>query len=395
MKKAILVITTVGLLAWSVLAGPPATAPITAPATQPAAPANRADILNGLNFNGNFGNRSLDAQRRRFISQQQNLEALPIVSGRKLNELLQFSVADGLLQTEVIPSDLPAGQSRFSIDGSTATWVAQIQNAGPTAGTYVNLSRYDFDQTEEGQIWSVTLHRSDSYLSINMQGLGAGVTFHQSNGVVMLIVMNYVNGRNRPVLRLDAPSLLQLQADHPEEVRQYMLPMLNRWGGGDVLRVGAADVYTVFAELPPSSVVMEKLKRQLPRLDSDAFPERDAASTELMNLGRQGIQAALRLDREGLSFEQCNRIDALIDRERHRLVEDPAVLRRDVAFLLDCLEDIDPAVRVAAKAALEKAAGHGLAYDVSADASERAVAVEKLRALLKKENDAKATTQPN
>ena len=348
-----------------------------------------------MNFNGNFGNRSLDAQRRRFISQQQNFEALPIVSGRKLNELLQFSLADGLLQTEVIPSDLPAGQSRFSIDGSTATWVAQIQNAGPTAGTYVNLSRYDFDQTEEGQIWSVTLHRSDSYLSINMQGLGAGVTFHQSNGVVMLIVMQFVNGRNRPVLRLDAPSLLQLQADHPEEVRQYMLPMLNRWGGGDVLRVGAADVYTVFAELPPSSVVMEKLKRQLPRLDSDAFPERDAASTELMNLGRQGIQAALRLDREGLSFEQCNRIDALTDRERHRLVEDPAVLRRDVAFLLYCLEDIDPAVRVAAKAALEKAAGHGLAYDVSADASERAVAVEKLRALLKKENGAKATTQPN
>ena len=232
MKKAILVITTVGLLAWSVLADLPATAPTTSPATQPATPANRADILNGLNFNGNFGNRSLDAQRRRFISQQQNLEALPIVSGRKLNELLQFSVADGLLQTEVIPSDLPAGQSRFSIDGSIATWVAQIQNAGPTAGTYVNLSRYDFDQTEEGQIWSVTLHRSDSYLSINMQGLGAGVTFHQSNGVVMLIVMQFVNGRNRPVLRLDAPSLLQLQADHPEEVRQYMLPMLNRWGGG-------------------------------------------------------------------------------------------------------------------------------------------------------------------
>ena len=232
MKKAILVITTVGLLAWSVLADLPATAPTTSPAAQPAAPANRADILNGLNFNGNFGNRSLDARRRRFISQQQNLEALPIVSGRKLNELLQFSVADGLLQTEVIPSDLPAGQSRFSIDGSTATWVAQIQNAGPTAGTYVNLSRYDFDQTEEGQIWSVTLHRSDSYLSINMQGLGAGVTFHQSNGVVMLIVMQFVNGRNRPVLRLDAPSLLQLQADHPEEVRQYMLPMLNRWGGG-------------------------------------------------------------------------------------------------------------------------------------------------------------------
>ena len=388
-KNTILCIATAGLLGGSALAGSPATAPATAPATQPAAAANRAAVLNGLNINGNFGNRSFDAQRRRFISQQQSLEALPITATRKLDELLQLSLADGLLQTEVIPTDLPAGQSRFNIEGSTAMWVAQIQTVGFPAGRYVNISRYDFEQTEEGQIWSVSLHRGDGYLSINTQGLGASITFHQSNGVVMLVLTQFVNGRNRPVSRFDAPNLLQLQADHPEEVRQYLLPALSRLGGGEVLRVGAADVYAVFAELPPSSAVTEKLMRQLQRLDSDVFRERNDASAELANLGRAGIQAALRLDREALSFEQNDRIDALIDRERHRLIGDPAALRHDVSFLLECLEDVDTAVRVAAKSELEKTAGHALDFNAQGEAKERATAVEALQVMLKQEKDAK------
>ena len=396
-KNTFLCIATAAMLAGSALAGLPATAPTTAPATQPAAAGNRAAVLNGLNFNGNFGNRSFDAQRRRFISQQQNIEALPILPTRKLDNLIRLSLADGLLQTEVIPTDLPAGQSRFSVEGSTATWVSEIENVGFPTARYVNISRYDFDQTEEGQIWSVNLHRGDGYLAINTQGLGVSITFHQSNGVVMLVVTQFLNGRNRPVWRFDAPSLLQLQADHPEELRRYLLPVLSRLGGGAALRAGAADVYGVFAELPPSSAVTEKLMRLLPRLDSDVFRERNEASAELANLGPAGIQSALRLDRAALGFEQNDRIDALIDRERHRLPGAPAVLRHDVSFLLECLEDADTAVRVAAKSELEKTAGHALDFDAQGEAKERATAVEALRALLKQEKDAKAiapSTQP-
>ena len=304
-------------------------------------------------------------------------------------------MADGLLQAELIPSDLTPGQTRIGVEGSDATWLLQMQTVGFPAMPYLNVTRYDFDQIEEGQIWSVSLHRSDSYLSINAQGLGASATFHQSNGVAMLIVMQYLNGRNRPVLRLDAPSLLQLQADHPEEVRQYLQPMLSRLGDVALLRPGAADVYTVFSELPPPSEITAKVRQQLPHLDGEAFSERDAASTALARLGPAGVQAALRLNRDDLSFEQIDRIDALIDRERHRLIADPAALRHDVCFLLDCLEDADPAVRVAAKSELEKAAGHRLVFDVSAEPKQRATGVEEIRALLKQESETKATTQPN
>ncbi len=392
MKYAILVITTASLLAVSVLADPPATAPTTAPVTQPAIALPRAAVINRLNFNNNFGGRSLEAQLRRFQSQQQSLEDLPISSTHRLDRLITFSLADGLLQAELIPSDLTPGQTRIGIEGSDATWLLQSQTVGFPAMPYLNVTRYDFDQTEEGQIWSVSLHRSDSYLSINAQGLGASATFHQSNGVAMLIVMQYLNGRNRPVLRLDGPSLLQLQADHPEEVRQYLLPMLSRLGGADLLRPGAADVYTVFGELPPPGEITAKLQQQLPRLESEAFPERDAASSALARLGPAGVQAALRLDRDALSFEQIDRIDALIDRERHRLIADPTAHRHDVYFLLDCLEDADPAVRVAAKSELEKAAGHRLVFDVSAEPKRRATAVEEIRALLKQESDTKSAT---
>ena len=393
--KTVVGIATLCLLAVSVMADPPAIAPTTAPAAQPAVALPRVAIPNGLNFNGNFGGRSLDSQRRRLINQQQILETLPITASHKLDDLFKFFLADGLLQTELITPDFTPGQTRISIEGSTATWLVQVQTVGFPAMPYINLSRYDFDQTEEGQIWSVSMHRSDAYMSINAQGLGASVTFHQSNGVVMLIVMQFLNGRNRPVLRLDAPSLLQLQADHPEEVRQYLLPMLTRLGGADVLHPGAADVYTVFNELPPSSEVILNVKKQLPRLDSEAFPERDAASAALLNLGRAGVQAALRLDRHVLSFEQVDRIDAIVERERHRLIDDPATMRRDVYFLLDCLEDTDPAVRVAAQGELEKVAGHRVIFEVSAEPNLRAAAVEELRALLKQESESKAATQPN
>ena len=41
------------------------------------------------------------------------------------------------------------------------------------------------------------------------------------------------------------------------------------------------------------------------------------------------------------------------------------VMRKDVSFLLDGLEDDDPAVRVAAKSCLETAVGHPVAFDTT------------------------------
>jgi hypothetical protein len=51
----------------------------------------------------------------------------------------------------------------------------------------------------------------------------------------------------------------------------------------------------------------------------------------------------------------------------------------DVAFLVDCLDDDDRAVRAAAKAALERRAGKQIAFDVSLEGADRAAAIDRVR----------------
>ena len=415
-KNAIASILTASLLAAIAFADGPATAPAppatkfpsaadlaaaigktstTQPATAPAPLINRAAVLNGLVLNGPVNN-LLEAQRRSVRAQQQTYEMQPIVATYRLEELIKFSLVDGMLHADVACGDLPFGQSRFAVEGSSAIWVARSTlNAGFPMGQYVNVNQFNFDQTAEGQTWHTYINCSDSYLTLNATGIGFTLSYHQSNGMVMLTAMRIENGRYRQVLRLDAPSLLRLQSEHPEEVRQYLAPMLKRWTTQDLMSPGATDVYMVFGELPPPSDVAGKLTALLPALDSEVFSERDAASKELAKLGRPGVQAALRLDRGALSFEQNDRIDAIIDRQRHRLIDDPQSLRHDEAFLMDCLADEDPAVRAAAKAELEKLLGRPVAVDIAADPAKRLTMVDELRGALKQERDAKAATQSN
>jgi hypothetical protein len=415
-KRTIASIFTASLLAATAFAVPPAPAPPTTkptafpsaaalaaaisktstpqPATAPAPLINRAAVLNGLVLNGP-GNNLLEAQRRGIRVQQQQYEAQPIVATYRLEDLIKFSLADGMLRADVASRDLPFGLSRFAVEGSSAIWIARsTPNAGfPTR--YVNVHQYNFDQTDEGQIWRTELTCSDSYLTLNSYGVGFTLSYAQSNGMVMLTAMRIENGRYRQLLRLDAPSLLRLQSEHPEEVREYLKPMLKRWTNQDLLSPGATDVYIVFGELPPPSDAAGKLAALLPALDSELFSERDAASKELAKLGRPGIQAALRLDHGALSFEQNDRIDAFIDRQRHRLIDDPQSFRHDESFLMDCLTDEDPAIRAAAKMELEKLLGRPVTVDISADSPKRLAAVDELRNALKQERDAKAATHAN
>jgi hypothetical protein len=332
------------------------------------------------------GSQMLDFQRRNVRTQQQMYESIPASQLlAHADDLVKFSLLDGVLRAEVGLSELPRGQVRVRVEDSPATWVVRAQPIGMLNNSFVSVVRLDFDQTGEGQVWTTTLTRGEGYLQLTAAGIGFSFSYHQSNGMVMLTAMQMVNGRLKQVMRSDAPNLLRLQAEHPDEVHRIVLPMLQRFGGERVLRPGAADVYAVFAELPTPSDVQAKVAELLPRLDSQLFPERDAATRELAALGRPGIQALLKVDRSPLTFEQNDRLDALIGSERRRTSDDLAALRADASFLIDCLEDEDPAVRTAAKSALYKALNRAVDFDPSADAPARAAAAERLRQSLRKE----------
>jgi len=58
--------------------------------------------------------------------------------------------------------------------------------------------------------------------------------------------------------------------------------------------------------------------------------------------------------------------------------------RKSVMFLLECPEDDDPAVRMAAKAELENLAGRKVQFDPSAGWESRCAAVEQIREELRR-----------
>jgi hypothetical protein len=349
-------------------------------------------------FGGGLGvGGTIEFQRRSFRNQQQMYEAKPVAQTCRLGELIKFSMIDGLLGVDFGAAEPERGEARVAVEGSPATWLVRSQPASVMDSSF-GVVRYDFDQTADGQIWCTSIARRDGYLAMTAEGIGMQLQYNQSRGMAQLALREVQRGRNVQVLRLEAPSFLRLQAEHPEEVHQYLMPLLVRLGGEQMLRPGGADVYRVFSELPVSPAVAAKVRELLPRLDSAVFSQRDAASRELAELGARGAQVVLKLDRAVLTFEQNDRLDAFLDTQRRRGIDgDPAAMRKDAAFLVDCLEDEDAAVRGAAKEALERALGRRVEFDVNADSGKRAAGAEELREGMRKAKAAAAAaaTQPS
>jgi hypothetical protein len=345
------------------------------------------------------GGQMLEFQRRSIRNQQQMYEARPVAQTCRPGELIKFSMIDGLLGVEFGPEPDPErGEVRVAVEGSPATWLVRAQ-AASAANSSISVARLDFDQTADGLIWSTSIARGDGYLSMSAEGIGLRLQYNQSRGMAQLVLWEVQRGRNVLALRLEGPSFLHLQAEHPQEVHQYLMPLLVRLGGEHMLRPGGADVYRVFSELPAPAAMAAKVRELLPRLDSAVFSERDAASRELSELGARGAQVVLKLERSLLTFEQNDRLDAFLDTQRRRAIDgDPASMRKDTAFLVDCLEDEDPAVRGAAKEALEKALGRRVEFVVNADRGKRAAGAEELREEMRKAKAAAAAgaaTQPS
>jgi hypothetical protein len=343
------------------------------------------------------GGQMLEFQRRNVRNQQQMYEAKAVAQTCRLGELIKFSIIDGLLGVEFGASDPERGEARVVVEGSPAMWLVRAQPAA-VANASFGVARFDFDQTGDGQIWCTSIARGDGYMAMTAEGIGLRLQYSQSRGMAQLALWEVQRGRNMQALRLEGPSFLRLQAEHPEEVHQYLMPLLVRLGGEQMLRPGGTDVYRAFDELPVSPAVAAKVRVLLPRLDNAVFSQRDAASRELAELGARGAQVVLKLDRALMTFEQNDRLDAFLDTQRRRGIDaDPAAMRRDAAFLVDCLEDEDLAVRGAAKEGLEKALGRRVEFDVNADAGKRAARAEELREEMRKAKAAAtaATTRPS
>jgi len=310
-----------------------------------------------------------------------------------LDALLQFRMVKGVL--EVQTAALPvADQSRIKVEGSDAVWIGCRQpqnfNVGfpgaplAVATTTSTITRVDPDVKNDDEVWSTYINVSGDNFWIMGQSVSGRININQSNGQINVTVMEWTSGpggniQTSVLLNARAGSIGQLRTDHPDEFRKYVLPLLAKLSDMQWLRPGAADVYVTFPQIPADEQVTRKIRALLPDLDSDAFPVRDAASTQLAALGPAGVLAALRMDWTELSDEQRSRLLALVNDHHRREVPDPAAARRDLNFLADCLEYDDPAVRSAAREAIEQTLGQPVSFDVQSTGDARIAAVDAVR----------------
>jgi hypothetical protein len=312
-----------------------------------------------------------------------------------LDQLVQVDARDGTLNVTV-NADLPSQTEALRVDvpGSDATWVVRKRTLGAGATTYVTLSRYDFDAPED-QPWLTTLTLRSNYVSMSAQAGENGNPFRvrltQANGNLTFTGGRGVGPANAQ-FSFTAPSLAQLHAEHPAEVRRHLVPLLHALTGRTLLRPGATDVYRAFPEIPADPAAARKLDHVLARLDADAYADRDRADRDLHALGPAGVLALLRRDLADLSPEARTRADVFLAARSNTPYPDPARARADGAFLLDCLDDDDPAVRAAAKSDLENLVGRPVDFDTTLTGGPRATAVDTLRRQLQPRF--RPTTQP-
>jgi hypothetical protein len=314
---------------------------------------------------------------------KRSVEDLPIHAKSPPGQLLEIAVTDGMLSAALL-LDLPnrIEPYRIEVEGTPAIWTVRKRMLGAANSLYVIVTRYDFDAPEE-EYWSTMLTIRASYLAINaMRGNttdGMRVRLTQSNGMLSFTCTSLDRGAQNSFVNFSASTLKQLQAEHPQEVRKYLIPMLHNLTGRNLLRPGATDVYRVFNALRPDPQVAKRLDDLLIRLESDVYAVRDQASKDLHSLGSGAVLAALRRDTGDLSAEARNRLDLFISNHSNLPLADARAALKDGPFLLDCLDDEDANVRAAAKSALEKLLGQSIEFNPTQDDQSRATAVDALR----------------
>jgi hypothetical protein len=321
-------------------------------------------------------------------SVKQSLSKLHVEGNYPLRQFLSLEVRGGALAAELL-ADLPVRNelTRVEVKDSDALWTVRKRVIGNLNNVYLTVVRYDFDASPEA-LWSTTLTLRSGYFAISaVQGNnydGTRVRITQSNGSLSFTCSRIDRGVQKSVLVASALSLRQLQAEHPQEVRRYLDPMLFSLAGRHLLRPGAADVYRVFTAVGPDPQTARALEKVVRDLESDSFEKREHATKELHEMGEAGVLAAMRRDNRDLSPEARSRIDNFIATHATLTLDELGAAAKDPVFLLDCMDDDNLAVRVAAKEALEKRLERKVDFDPSVDRAARAAAVDALRSQLLK-----------
>ncbi len=218
----------------------------------------------------------------------------PIALTFQPDGLFQLRMSSGSMEVETAGAGSPA-PLRVAVQGSNAVWTVvrsrrmmNLPRKVPALRFFSIITRFDFDAPGD-EAWQTRL-MVDGHSANFMAQNGYGWTnLIEDANFVRISVNEYGQWGQGPksVFTAEAATLLQLRAEHPDEFRFYVLPILAKFVDPSLILPGPADVYAAFTEIPADPAIVRQVRELLPGLDADDPVERDAASARLHDLAHR------------------------------------------------------------------------------------------------------------
>jgi hypothetical protein len=351
--------------------------------------------LNGRVWQGDFEARREQQQR----NHEATISTMPLLEDvRHVGQVVDIGVERGNLHVRTtLPDTNSGGYERANVAELNCPLLVRVIGGRRSAiGEPVVPAEFRLqliDYTRPGRTINITLNQVGTTLLslIQAQETPAGTTTVQftaqrqgmaNPGGSVQLVVNGTNARGEMPLSvfLVAPDWATFVRRYPKETNSYLRPVFSELGQDAVFAPDPAVALQVFPENgQPTADQVDRVVKLLPDLSSADYHRRDRATAALRAIGDDALRVFLHADRSGLSAEQNLRVEQVLVPMGLLPPGETMRLRRDPAFLLDCLYSPDPATRAAAAAALRKAANVDFSFDPNAAPDVRAAAVRELR----------------
>jgi hypothetical protein len=331
---------------------------------------------------------ALKDSNRKIIDTWQNYDALP---DQSIDDVAHFEFADNRLTVNSAFQYNPVSHV-FKIKGFPGQ--AMVRSTAPLrrrfASSYFMMEYYDFSRPDLiDEHWQILSSTNSLQIAQDLEFPGQTRTLsltqstqNRDDAVNFSVqAISETDGKVYMNISFTAPSIDQLCRDHPEEAERYLRPLFQdlhqQWvifGLSDrAVWQAVADSWT------PDPHTIAVVNELLGEFNSEDFDTRENASANLRVLGQPAALYLMSIDRTGYSPEQKARVNAFL--KSYQVYSDARIReqRKNIDFLLDCLNTDDDDLRARALDHLNRVLPHPIKFDLAQSPELRSAAIDRLR----------------
>ncbi|MBC8109038.1 MAG: hypothetical protein H7Z14_20800 [Anaerolineae bacterium] len=209
----------------------------------------------------------------------------------------------------------------------------------------------------------------------------------ESPTIVLYITRHDESGKTQDVsIKHSATSFDDLCIKYADDVNQYLRPIVR-----DFKQEAAAfapDPRVAWQVLAGDYTIepatLEKVNRLVTKLDADSYEDRQTALAALREIGQPAAIILMRAERAAMSPEKQSGVDTFLAPFIQLTSDEVKSMQDSTTFLLDALTIDDVELRKLAWERLKSITGTNVEFDPRGEDSQRAAALNQLRASLKK-----------